>query len=140
MPEPTSPYVPPLALELADKVRAGLRMNKRTQAMLARRVGATEKHVSRVLTGHDDGSVPFWDAMLREAWAAPDPDLDRGNRPAQIGHSEEHASCCCGRVPWQGKGGSYVAEGVVHRVGGPCYVIEDEQAENPPSSPRRNDG
>lgn len=77
-------YVPPLARELADKVRAGLRVNRRTQAMLARRVGVSQKHVSRVLTGYDDGSVPFWDAMLREAWAAPDPELDKGNRAAWV--------------------------------------------------------
>lgn len=77
--EPT-PYRPPLSIELSNKVRTGLRMNRLTQAMLARRVGATEKHVSRVLNGLDDGSIPFWDALLREAWRARE-EGEKGNRP-----------------------------------------------------------
>jgi hypothetical protein len=79
-------YRPPLALDLERKVRAGLHANRMTQAMLARRVGATEKHVSRVLNGYDDGSIPFWDALLRESWRALD-EHDYGNQPA--GYSDQ---------------------------------------------------
>src|SRR5690349_15167443 len=74
-----STYRPPLVDELAVRVRARLTENGLTQAVLARRVGATEKHVSRVLNGRDDGSIPFWDALIRESGYEREPD-EPGNR------------------------------------------------------------
>ena len=98
-------YVPPLAVELSGRVRAEMVTSGITQAMLARRVGASAKHVNRVLNGHDDGSLPFWDAMLREA-ARPRELGEYGNQPAAPSN-EPHAhqwvmgdgfwwNCACG--------------------------------------------
>lgn len=63
----TPAYAPPLLRELSSRVRANLAAQGLSQADLARRLDVSQKHVSRVLNGHDDGSIPFWDAMLRES-------------------------------------------------------------------------
>lgn len=71
-----------LGIELETRVRTRLMDNNITQALLARRLGVSEKHVSRVLRGHDDGSLIFWDAMLRMS-GYPKTSTERGNRRSE---------------------------------------------------------
>jgi hypothetical protein len=84
-----------------------------------------DKAATRVIEHLRDGSQP---------WPGGNTDLD--GKP--ITTSASVPSCCCGTVPWDGKGLSYVAAGVVHRVGGPCYVIEaTDDSDSAPSAQER---
>jgi hypothetical protein len=73
-----SAYTCALHAVLAAEVRAGLREGPGTQSWLAWKVGISEKHLSQMLTGKAEGSLPVWEALLVQVgrWpslAKPDP-------------------------------------------------------------------
>lgn len=63
---------------LATEVRAGLRDLGLPQAWLASKTGFSQKHVSQMLTGKVEGTLPVWEALLAAAgrWRLP-PAKDR---------------------------------------------------------------
>jgi hypothetical protein len=72
-----SAYTCALHAVLAAEVRAGLRESQGTQSWLAWKVGISEKHLSQMLTGRAEGSLPMWEALLvhvgRWPFTNPDP-------------------------------------------------------------------
>ena len=59
--------------DVRAQVRRNLDRTGQTQRALAARAGVTEKHVSRVLRGHDEGSFALWDVLLRESVSSEQP-------------------------------------------------------------------
>jgi transcriptional regulator with XRE-family HTH domain len=49
---------------LATVVRSALSEDGATQSDLARHLGVSQKHVSRLLNGRDEGSLSQWSRML----------------------------------------------------------------------------
>ena len=57
--------------QLANEILSALAAGRMTQKELAMWTGLTEKHVSRVLRGRDDGSLETWQSFasaLRRSW------------------------------------------------------------------------
>lgn len=57
-------YATNLQALLAELVYEGLDRKAWSQAQLARKAKVSEKHLSRILTGKDGGTVALWDRLL----------------------------------------------------------------------------
>lgn len=65
MSEPTDPREgTPLQRALSDIVRERLTASAMTQADAAAFVGVSEKHLSRILNGRDEGTLTMWQRLL----------------------------------------------------------------------------
>lgn len=82
--------------------------------LVSRRVTMDDGYTSVVVRSQEDAAVRALDALH--------------NAGFEVRRRDERCSCVCGSVewPWGHKGMAYVALGIVHRLGGPCYVIEDD--------------
>lgn len=60
-----SVHSPRVAYQLAALIRTELRRQKITQAAFAKRVGVTEKHLSRVLNGRNTAHPDTLDVWIR---------------------------------------------------------------------------
>lgn len=54
----------PLQTELINRVLHNLERNPTTQKTLAHNAGITDKHLTRLLKGHDEGRLKTWQKIL----------------------------------------------------------------------------